>query len=36
MANIFDLSADYQQLREMMDDPDLDQQTLKDTMERGL
>lgn len=33
MANIFDLTADYQQLREMMDDPELDPQILADTME---
>ena len=33
MANIFELKGDYLQIMEMMDDPDLDQQTLKDTME---
>ena len=31
--NIFNLSDDYMQILSMMDDPDLDQQTLKDTME---
>lgn len=33
MANLFDLTSDYLQILDMMDDPDLDQQTLKDTME---
>ena len=31
--NIFDLSADYLQILGMMDDPELDEQMLKDTME---
>ena len=33
MANLFDLTADYLQILDMMDDPELDQQTLADTME---
>lgn len=34
MANLFDLTSDYLQILDMMDDPELDQQTLADTMER--
>lgn len=33
MANIYELTADMMKILSMMDDPDLDQQTLKDTME---
>lgn len=33
MANLFDLTSDYLQILDMMDDPELDQQTLADTME---
>lgn len=33
MANIYELTADMMNILSMMDDPDLDQQTLKDTME---
>ena len=33
MANIFELSADYLQMLELMDDPDLNEITLADTME---
>ena len=33
MANIYELTEDMMKILSMMDDPDLDQQTLKDTME---
>ncbi len=33
MANIYELTADMMKILSMMDDPELDQQTLKDTME---
>ena len=33
MANIFELSADYLQMLELMDDPELDEIALADTME---
>lgn len=33
MSSIFELTDDYRQIAEMMDDPELDPQTLKDTME---
>lgn len=33
MSNIFDLADDYLQILSMMDDPDLNPQTLRDTME---
>lgn len=33
MSNIFELSADFLQIRDMMDDPELDPKTLADTME---
>ena len=33
MANIYELTEDMIKILSMMDDPDLDQQTLKDTME---
>ena len=33
MANIYELTADYLRIQEMMEDPELDPQTLADTME---
>lgn len=33
MANIYELTADMMKILSMMDDPELNQQTLKDTME---
>jgi phage host-nuclease inhibitor protein Gam len=33
MANIYDLTADMMRIQSMMDDPELDTRTLKDTME---
>lgn len=33
MANIYELTEDMMKILSMMDDPELDQQTLKDTME---
>lgn len=33
MANIFELTADYMQMLELMDDPELDEIALADTME---